>query len=66
MDHSAQKGSEKNLKDHDGTDSDDEAENLKKDGKGTPKLIFDRANAVLEYCKEFERRLRTQQPKGYY
>ena len=54
----AQKGSEK--KDRDATD--DEAE--KKEGKGTPKLTFSRAN-VLEYCKDFERRLRTQQPKEY-
>lgn len=55
---SAQKGSEK--KDRD--DTVDEAE--KKEGKGTPKLKFNRAD-VLEYCKEFERKLRTQQPKEY-
>ena len=42
---SAQKGSEK--KDRD--DTDDEAE--RKEGKGTPKLKFSRAD-VLEYCKE--------------
>ena len=55
---SAQKGSEK--KDRD--DTDDEAE--KKESKGTPKLKFNRAD-VLEYCKELERKLRTQQPKEY-
>ena len=55
---SAQKGSEK--KDRD--DTDDETE--KKEGKGTPKLKFNRAD-VLEYCKEFDRKLRTQQPKEY-
>jgi hypothetical protein len=55
---SAQKGSEK--KDRD--DTDDEAE--RKEGKGTPKLKFNRAD-VLEYCKEFDRKLRTQQPKEY-
>ena len=54
---SAQKGSEK--KDRD--DTDDETE--KKEGKGAPKLKFNRAD-VLEYCKEFDRKLRTQQPKG--
>ena len=54
----AQKGSEK--KDRD--DTDDEAE--KKESKGTPKLKFNRAD-VLEYCKELERKLRTQQPKEY-
>ena len=55
---SAQKGSEK--KDRD--DTDDEAE--KKESKGTPKLKFNRAD-VMEYCKELERKLRTQQPKEY-
>ena len=55
---SAQKGSEK--KDRD--DTDDEAE--RKEGKGTPKLKFSRAD-VLEYCKELDRKLRTQQPKEY-
>jgi len=55
---SARKGSEK--KDRD--DTDDEAET--KEGKGTPKLKFSRAD-VLEYCKNLERKLRTQQPKEY-
>jgi len=55
---SARKWSEK--KDRD--DTDDEAET--KEGKGTPKLKFSRAD-VLEYCKNLERKLRTQQPKEY-
>ena len=55
---SARKWSEK--KDRD--DTDDEAET--KEGKGTPKLRFSRAD-VLEYCKNLERKLRTQQPKEY-